>query len=151
MDKSLIKVVFDYNGSKTGFENQYVFLHGTKTGFEKLRNMLRRRISRIQDGRKGACNQCNRHGCSLIFFFFWEKNFLLNFFIIEMYFPQHIDLLVIVWMKKHDVWTVSWHNHNRIWFHRLILNDGFWKPDYETESGFVTIKHDLSHAWLDFT
>ena len=35
--------------------------------------------------------------------FFSEKITFFNFFIIEMYFPQHIDLLVIVWMKKHDI------------------------------------------------
>ena len=52
--------MFDYNGSETGFENQYVFSHGTKTGFEKPRDVLRSRLSRIQDGRKGACNQWSR-------------------------------------------------------------------------------------------
>ena len=31
-----------------------------------------------------------------------------------------------------------------IWFHCLISKDGFWKPDYETESGFVAIKHKLT-------
>ena len=74
-------------------------------------------------------------------FIFWENNFLLNFFIIEIYFPQHIDLLVIVWTKKQ---TYEQFHGNQIWFHCLISNDGFWKPDYETESGFVAIKHDLN-------
>lgn len=27
--------------------------------------------------------------------------------------------------------------HNQMWFHRLISNYGFWKPDYETESGLL--------------
>ena len=72
-----------------------------------------------------------------------EKNFLLNFVIIEMYFPQHIDLLVIVWMKKHMKYE-QFHGITITWFgFSLISNDGAWKADYETESGFVAIKHDL--------
>jgi len=47
-------------------------------------------------------------------------------------------------LKSKTETKTGFRNHNRIWFHRLISNDGFWKPDYETESGFVAIKHDLS-------